>query len=393
MAPEFWPVETGLEPPGPPPDEALSREPPTAKELLQAANSPDDDRLVMLLDAFTTDIDTTNDRGFTALHLAIYQRSVKAVNALLDHGANIEAQQTSFRLRPLLIAVQIDAIDIVACLLRRGALPDSDALRSTPLHEAIRRGNVEIAQLLLDYGADVNAVSSDGREPLFVAVWKRHPKIIKLLLDRGAEPDSFFSEDPPTSLHLAAHNGDLASMQVLLDGGAKVDPRDFEGATPLFRAVAQGNLETARLLLQRGANIRTWRSDNLSPLELAEGNSEMLELLQADTVLQGPRFRTGDGTADDQPEQPFTVLRPRPPPPETERDKIIACQGFEATIVDFFTGGEHEQMIQKTASVYELLYSHGPEACRSQLGARDPDFTWYHLPSNNVGRPVFLRER
>jgi hypothetical protein len=56
---------------------------------------------------------------------------------------------------------------------------------------------------------------------------------------------------------------------------------------------------------------------------------------------------------------------------------------------DFFTGGEHEQMIPKTAPVRELLYSHGPGALRSQLGTDDPSFTWYHLPSNNV-RWAFL---
>jgi ankyrin repeat protein len=361
-----------------PQDDLVSSERPTAEELLEAARFLDHSRLVALLDASTTDIDVRNTGGLTALQLAVHQGSVTAVEALLDHGADIEAHDT------LLMAVQNGAVDIVACLLRRGASVGTSYSGTDPLHEAVRRGNLEIVQLLLDYGADVRAASSDKRQPLFLAVWKRSPAIIKLLLARGADPDWFFSEEPPTSLHLATQNDDLESIQALLDGGANVDPRDFDGATPLFRAVAHGNLETTRLLLQRGANIRIWRADGSSPLDVAEGNQEMLELLQGETVLQGPRLRAGDGTIDGQIGQPYTVLRPRLPPPETDRDKIVACQGFEATIVDFFTGGEHEQVIHKTPSVYELLYSHGPEACRSKMGGNDPDFTWYHLPSNNV---------
>ena len=360
-----------------------SEEPPSAENLLEAAKSDDNDQLSLLLHRSDADIETRNDDGLAALHLAVLQGSVAAAESLLKGGADIEAETPDAK-RPLHLAAEAEDLELLASLLRRGAVPDAEALGLTPLHEAVYRDNVDMARLLLDYGADVNSSTDGRRQPLFLAAWNKKPNMIKLLLDRGADPDSFFPEDPPTALHLAANNGDVEAMQALLDGGAEVDPRDFDGATPLFRAVGLGHLEAAKLLLQRGANTRMLRLDGLSVVDLAESNSEMLELLHGEKVFQGPRIRFADQAPEDHAEESFTILRPLPPPPETDGDKVVACLGFEATVIDFFTGGEHEQTILKTASIYDLLYSDGPAAFRSALGDRDPDFTWYHLPSNNV---------
>jgi ankyrin repeat protein len=358
-------------------------EPPTTDELLAAAVS-DPERLAQLLDNVSANIDALDDRGYAALHLAVWQGNLAAVETLLEYGADVEAT-TRTKKRPLYLAVEAGNTEIVAALLVHGAVPDADVQGLTALHEAVRRGEVEAARLLLDYGADVNATTYDLREPLFLAVLSRKANVIKLLLDRGAEPDSFFTEDPPTALHLAAHYGDVDAMEALLDRGANVDPRDFEGGTPLFRAVESGHLNAVELLLQRGANTRAWRVDGRTALDLAEGNDDMRELLEAETVWKGPRIGGDDSEdADEQPEQPFSVLKPSPPPPETDRHKNVACHGFEAIVVDFYTSGTEEEMVPKTPSVYELLYSQGPEAFRSTLQGRTPDFTWYHLPANNV---------
>ncbi|CRK21078.1 hypothetical protein BN1723_017896 [Verticillium longisporum] len=226
-----------------------------------------------------------------------------------------------------------------------------------PLHEAASRGNVHIVRLLLDYGADIQALSTDERDALFFAVRSQDLAVAQLLLDRGADPDAYLSEDPPTALHLASELCDVEMMRMLLERRAKVDLRDFNGATPLFRVVAAGNIEAAKLLLQHGASIRVWASGGFSALDLADGNLEMLELLNGDRVLQGPKVRgagpkvRGAGPADE-PEATFTVLKPPPTPAEHERDKLTACQGFNAIITDFFLNGEeHEQSVPKTASV------------------------------------------
>ncbi|KAF3342587.1 RNA polymerase II subunit A C-terminal domain phosphatase SSU72 [Verticillium dahliae VDG2] len=357
-------------------------DPPSTEQLLQAAASADDEDLRRLTQYYTTDIDIRNQDGLSALHLAILSHHDGAVEALVEANADIEATTPDGR-RPLFLAIEGSRTEVVRFLLAHHALADADAGGRMPLHEAASRGNVHIARLLLDYGADIQALSTDERDALFFAVRSQDLAVAQLLLDRGADPDAYLSEDPPTALHLASELCDVEMMRMLLERRAKVDLRDFNGATPLFRVVAAGNIEAAKLLLQHGASIRVWASGGFSALDLADGNLEMLELLNGDRVLQGPKVR-GAGPADE-PEATFTVLKPPPTPAEHERDKLTACQGFNAIITDFFLNGEeHEQSVPKTASVYELLYSHGPGAIRSRLDGRDPSYTWYHLPSNNM---------
>ncbi|KAH7303197.1 ankyrin repeat-containing domain protein [Stachybotrys elegans] len=360
-------------------------EPPAAELLFQAAASIEEHVLGDLASRFNTEIDIRNQQGQTALHLALQSHDQRAVKALVEHGANIEVMDFHGR-RPLTIAVQEFLLDSARFLLDHGAATETDNdnynYGHTPLHEAAGLGNLEMVRLLLVYGADIHALSIRGRHPLFYAVEGRHSHVVKLLLERNADPDARSSGEPPTALHLTAENGDIETMRALLEGGAQVDPRDFDGATPLFQTVTSGNIEGTKILLQHGASVRIWRSDRQSVFDLADGNKEMLELLKADRVLRGPRIRDpkggGDGGVDS------TILKPPRLPAENNENVMTACMGFDATIINFFTSGDHEEYIPKTASIYELLYSHGPGAIRSHLGGREPNFTWYHLPANNM---------
>lgn len=255
---------------------------------------------------------------------------------------------------------------------------------------AAERNLAAVVKVLLDFGADVNASTPAGRGPLFLAVGRGNASIVGLLLGRGAEPDKFSSEDPPTALHLACDLGNPDVVQMLLDGGADVDPRDVRGATPLFRAVASGNLPVTKLLLQRGASTRILNVDGRSVFDLAEKDIDMVQLLQADRTIQGPRIK--GFKAQYKPRQKPVVLRP--PVSPANRDQRIACMGFHVQIIDFYTEGNRLEMIEKSAPVGNVLYGQGPtglmQAARtSQMPGQKPNFTWYHLPANNVC-PSFL---
>jgi ankyrin repeat protein len=356
-------------------------------ERIAAVAGLDPDRLASILSPRAADVNIPNKHGLTALHIAVNERNIIAIEALLAHGADIEAVTGNGK-RPLYLAVEGEKVEVVECLLSHGAVPDADVGGLTALHEASLRGLASIVRLLISYNSDVNAGSPLG-DSLFLAVRGRNADAVQLLLDAGADPEAFVHElDPPTALHLASLNDDTDVMQRLLDAGAKVDPRDIDGATPLFRAVEQVNLDAAQLLLRRGANTHIWRTDGISQLDAARGNKDMLNLLRKERVWKGPRIAVGDDddNDDDDPEQPFTILNPSPPPPQTDRNKMVACQGFDAIVTEFYTSGEQEVMTQQTPSIYALLYSHGPGAFRSKMGDEAPTFTWYHLPANNVRR-------
>ena len=81
-------------------------------------------------------------------------------------------------------------INIAKLLLDRGADPKKTFFYGeTLLHAAAMSGNLEMVQLLLDIGADPNKARIDGMTPLHKAVNNEHIGTVILLLDRGADPD------------------------------------------------------------------------------------------------------------------------------------------------------------------------------------------------------------
>lgn len=121
--------------------------------------------------------------GDHALHEAVRQAQVQAVRLLLQGRADPNARCLCLERGcelPLQLAVSctnylrsIDRYQVVALLLRAGARPDprrSDAEGNTPLHDAVRRGDLDVVQLLLRYAANPNAINGFGEAPLHLVL-------------------------------------------------------------------------------------------------------------------------------------------------------------------------------------------------------------------------------
>ena len=149
----------------------------------------------------------------------------------------------------------------------------------TPLHFACFRGKPEIARLLLDHGAQVNAKNYQGEIPLHLVSRGEYDspdegvRVAKLLLERGTDMNAQ-DEFGWTPLHSASYSGRHEISQFLLLCGAKVKQENCLGETALHvvregRYGTHNGVRVAHLLLDAGldANVRDKR--NWSPLHAA----------------------------------------------------------------------------------------------------------------------------
>ena len=122
----------------------------------------------------------------------------------------------------------------------------------TPLFAASRWGHVDVARVLLEYGADVNARDTHGQTPLHWPSQEGYLKVVELLLEHGATSNAQ-TERNNTPLHFASVWGRLEVVRLLLDHGAEVQVRNKRGSTPLMLATRGKHEDIAQRLLDRGA--------------------------------------------------------------------------------------------------------------------------------------------
>jgi hemoglobin len=125
-------------------------------------------------------------RGQTLLHDAALVGEAELAAVLIRSGAEPDAREADGH-TPLYRA---STGDVVRVLLVAGATADvaSGPTQGTPLHQAARRGNVSVAQALLDHGATIDVRDAKGHTPLRRAVNCRHLEIVRLLVQRMADP-------------------------------------------------------------------------------------------------------------------------------------------------------------------------------------------------------------
>lgn len=120
--------------------------------------------------------------------------------------------------------------------------------KDTPLHLAVREGDVDIVKMLIAAGADVNAQAPmDKVRPIHDAVRTGNVTIVILLCDAGAQLDVCDNRGN-TPLHIAARLGDMLMIQELTKRGGDLTIKNNEGKTPYTVARTRGHGDCAQLL-------------------------------------------------------------------------------------------------------------------------------------------------
>ena len=119
----------------------------------------------------------------TPLHLASQMGQIDTVRMLIEHGANLAAQN-KYGETPLHLALQKEEVVVVLMLIERGAdLTAQNKYGETPLHLALRKG-LDVARILIERGADLTTQSNDGWTPLHLALYWRRVEVARMLIER-----------------------------------------------------------------------------------------------------------------------------------------------------------------------------------------------------------------
>ena len=298
------------------------------------------------------DLKHADSTGCTALGHAVVRNHPDVVEVLIDAGADIDVKDTRGR-SPLHKASISGSLDVLKMLVKAGAdvrvtdnkgytcltlavangrtetvrylagLKDVDVNHSgdkghTALHLAGGEDYAEVAQLLIDAGADIETRNEKGRSPLQWACGAGSPYVVKALVKAGA---GVYVRDysggtclilaaccghtetvrtllcmPEVDLEHADSTGCTALnravvrqypdvIQVLIDAGADIEAKDEKGRSPLLNASIKvrfsGNLDIVKMLVRAGAGVCVANNDGDTCLVLASsvGNTETVRYL------------------------------------------------------------------------------------------------------------------
>ena len=220
------------------------------------------------------DQSTLSSEFFTALR----KGDVRQIREALDNGAAVNARDAHGN-TPLILEASYGNAASMKLLLERGAQVNvANAEGATPLIRAAY--DYEKARLLVDRGADVNARSALGETPLILAARTADShRTVKLLLDHGADAKAT-NNFGATTIISAAAGGDVESARLLIQHGANVNAMPlpdhvafvFNGArSPLMWAAYRGDLSMIKTLLAAGADVNAEGMIG-TPLEQAAWN-------------------------------------------------------------------------------------------------------------------------
>lgn len=264
--------------------------------------------------------------GETVLMAAAKSGNPQAVQALIDHGAVVDAREDRMGETALMWAVAENHPDAAKLLIAHGAdvnahtntlkfpkdrfglegvltiLPHGEW---TPLMYAARQGSLEAARVLVDAGADKNALDPDRSTPAIIATINGHYDVAAMLVEKGADPN--ITDDSGMGVLYAAVDMNtlgevygrparkststisaLDLMKVLLEHGANPnaelrastvqrahtpgDPLLGAGTTPMMRAAKNGDAAAIRILLDHGADPTLTQVNKTTALMFAAGD-------------------------------------------------------------------------------------------------------------------------
>jgi ankyrin repeat protein len=308
-------------------------------------------------------VDAPTNYGETPMHWAAegvngFGKRVDLVefaNVLIAHGADANRKTGEGRSHktPLNYAARSNNIPVAKVLIARGA--DVEGGGSSPLSSAGENGDyVEMAQLLVESGAKVNAPSPTGWYPLQTAAGRGNIKVTNYLLEKGADPNAGDRAGFTALYSAAGSDYGLSTAEALLRHGANPNAQNMHGGTALHQAASQGAVKIMQLLLANRADVNSATNDGFTPLHgaVSYGNNETRRsaveaLLKSGANVNAKTSRDG--------ETPFHKAISRG---DVELVKLLLDYGADVNAVSKF-GVTSLYFARNSDAITKLLKEHG----------------------------------
>lgn len=254
----------------------------------------------------------------TALYQAVLNLNPKLVEYFLDKGASIEKAGGTDVYGNIMMAAagskfnnSNDKSPVDLTLLEKSAENSAkitemligkadkniinDSLEGkTPLIIAVGNSYIDTAKILIENGANINAVDIEGWSALSYAVNNGDIEIAKLLLENKAK----IKDELLIAIKSPIVESSINMMKLLIDNKANINYTDENGFNPLNIAIESGDMELTKFLITNGANVNSLMQDGVSLIgyAIAQNNMDLLQILIENGA--NVNYTNGDSWAD-----------------------------------------------------------------------------------------------
>lgn len=203
---------------------------------------------------------------------------------LIEYGA--EVNPVNYRHLPLFAAINHEHYDIAKILLEYGADPNklfSSAKNSYPPIVEAAFASLDMIKLLLKFKANINTTGPSGTTALYVACTEGKEDIVEYLLNNGARVDlyRFPGKAKYSPLYMAARNGHVKVMKLLIEHGSDINHVSYEGKTALHCSALSNEPEAVKVLLENGANINAlYKGKTALDIAKEKNHDSIIKLLE-----------------------------------------------------------------------------------------------------------------
>uniref|UniRef100_A0A8C7WH49 Transient receptor potential cation channel, subfamily A, member 1a n=1 Tax=Oncorhynchus mykiss TaxID=8022 RepID=A0A8C7WH49_ONCMY len=234
----------------------------------------------LLLSHSNTDANLEGDLGNTPVMLACCVDNHEALHLLFKYGARL-CQQNKLGHYPIHAAAFAGAKKSMQMVLQKGEevgysieshINYVDKSFSTPLHLAVRGGNLEVIKLCIEQGAKMDQQQCDKSTALHFACTQGATEAVKLMLsahDRVCDVINLTDGTCQTPLHKTTIFDHVELAEYLISKGGDINAIDCKGHTPLLLATSCSAWKTVNLLLTHGANLKLKDKHGCNFLHLA----------------------------------------------------------------------------------------------------------------------------